>query len=277
MARYGLVIDIRKCCGCFDCQLACKDEHCGNEYPGYSVPQPMSGHFWMKVSEKETGTYPKVKVSFTPLTCMHCKDAPCIQVAKNGAVYRRPDGIVMIDPVKARGQKEIVSACPYRVIYWNEEQNVPQKCTFCAHLLDQGWKEPRCVELCPTGALVFGDLDDPKSDITKLIAAEQIEKLHPEFGLEGNVSYIGLPKKFIAGTVIYGDVVECAKGVIVTISSNGKTQQTETDGFGDFEFDGLQDNCAYNVKIEAKDYKPVSIDVKTVKDVNVGTIQLERR
>ena len=98
-------------------------------------------------------------------------------MAQNKAVYRRQDGIVMIDPVKAKGQKQIVTACPYRVIEWNEEKQIPQKCTFCAHLLDKGEKEPRCVESCPTGALVFGDLDDPKSEVAKLMASGKTEAL----------------------------------------------------------------------------------------------------
>ena len=180
MPRYGIVIDIKKCAGCYNCFLACKDEHCEHEFPGYAAPQPMTGHYWMNLTEVERGQYPKVKVAYIPLTCMHCQNAQCIKQAENGAVYRRPDGIVIIDPEKARGQKQLVDACPYRVIYWNEEQQVPQKCTFCAHLLDQGWKEPRCVELCPAGALTFGDLDDPNSEVAKLIATGNAESLRPE-------------------------------------------------------------------------------------------------
>lgn len=102
MARYGLVIDINKCTGCYNCFLTCRDEFAGNAYPGYSAAQPMSGMNWIKVLEKERGQYPKVKVNYIPLTCMHCEDATCVQMAKDGAVYKRPDGIVMIDPEKAK-------------------------------------------------------------------------------------------------------------------------------------------------------------------------------
>ena len=98
------------------------------------------------------------------------------------------------------------------------------------------------MESCPTGALVFGDLDDPNSDISKLIASGNTEILHPEYGLKEKVSYIGLPKKFVAGTVIYGDKDECAGGVEVTLSHRGKVQKTRTDGFGDFEFEGLPED-----------------------------------
>ena len=95
---------------------------------------------------------------------------------------RSADGIVIIDPVKAKGQKDLLKSCPYRVIFWNEQAQIPQKCTLCAHLLDRGWKEPRCVEACPTGALLFGDLDDPRSEIARLVRSGKTEALHPEYG-----------------------------------------------------------------------------------------------
>jgi Fe-S-cluster-containing dehydrogenase component len=276
MAKYGMVIDITKCNGCYNCFLACRDEHCGNDYPRYSASQPMTGQFWMRVIEKERGKYPKVKLAYIPVPCMHCDNAPCIKAAQNGAVYRRPDGIVIIDPEKSKGQKQIVSACPYRVIYWNEEKDIPQKCTLCAHLLDEGWKEPRCVELCPTGALVFGDLDDPNSDAAKFIASGATEPLHPEYGLKEKVVYIGLPKKFVAGTVIYGDKDECAEGVTVTLSGNGGRKTAKTNFFGDFEFDGLPDDADYKVKIEAKGYKGQELEAKTKVDVYLGEVVLEK-
>ncbi|MCK5203838.1 MAG: hypothetical protein KAR15_08195, partial [Desulfobacterales bacterium] len=238
MPVYGMIIDVSKCTGCYNCFLACKDEYCGNDYPGYSASQPSTGHYWMRLVEKERGAYPKVKVDYVPIPCMQCGEASCINSAKNGSVYRRSDGIVIIDPEKAKGQKEIVSSCPYRVIYWNEEKGVPQKCTFCAHLLDKGWKEPRCVETCPTGALVFGDMDDPESDISKLRSSQDMEILHPEYELNPGVCYVGLPKKFIAGEVILGNQRdECAEGISITLVSETGTQNIKTDNFGDFEFE----------------------------------------
>jgi Fe-S-cluster-containing dehydrogenase component len=276
MARYGMVIDITRCSGCYNCFLACKDEHCGHDYPGYAAAQPMTGQFWMNLFEKERGQYPKVKIAYTAVPCMHCQEATCIKAAENGAVYRRPDGIVIIDPVKAKGQKQLVSSCPYRVIYWNEEKNLPQKCTLCAHLLDQGWKEPRCVELCPAGALIFGDLDDPKSEVAKLVASGKTEILHPEYGLKESVTYIGIPRKFIAGTVAYGDTDECAGGVTVTLIGNNGEQTTKTNNFGDFEFEGLPDNKEYTVRIKSPDYKEQELRVKVQKDIYLGLILLEK-
>lgn len=275
MARYGMVIDVNKCTGCYNCFLSCRDEFAGNEYPPYSAPQPMSGMNWIRVIEKERGQYPKVKVAYTPVVCMHCAEAGCLKVAQNGAVYRK-DGIVIIDPVKARGQKQIVNGCPYRVIEWNEELQLPQKCTFCAHMLAKGEKEPRCVENCPVNALIFGDLDDPKSEIAKLMASGKAVPMHPEYGMEEQVKYIGLPKKFVAGTVIYGDIDECAKGLTVTLSGNNESRETRTNDFGDFEFEGLPDNTDYTVKIEAAGYNAKSLKAKTRKDVCLGEIVLKK-
>ena len=274
MARYGMLIDIYKCCGCYNCFLACRDEYCGNDYPGYSAAQPPKGQFWMKVFERERGKYPKVKLSYTPVPCMHCENAACIRAAHDGAVYRRPDGIVIIDPVKAKGQKQIVAACPYRAIDWNEELQLPQKCTLCAHMLDKGEKEPRCVEVCPTEALVFGDLDDPKSKVAQLVAAGNMESLHPEYGLKEKVVYTNIPRKFVAGTVVYGDTDECAEGATVTLSGNGTKMTTKTSLFGDFEFEGLADGMDYTVNIEAKGYKPKKMPAKTTSDVYLGVIML---
>jgi Fe-S-cluster-containing dehydrogenase component len=199
-----------------------------------------------------------------------------MKVALNGAVYRRADGIVMIDPEKSKGQKQIVSGCPYRVIEWNEEKQVPQKCILCAHMLDKGEKVPRCVESCPTGALVFGDLDNPQSEIAKLVAGGKTEVMHPEYGMKDKVRYIALPRTFIAGTVILGDVDEVAKGAVVKLEGKGSSQEAVTNGFGDFEFEGLPSNSDYSLKVEAAGYKAKSLKVKTQKDTYVGEIVLKK-
>lgn len=140
MVSYGMIIDLNKCSGCYNCFLACRDEHYGNDFPPISLSQPFKGHFWMRIIEKEKGRYPKVKLSFIPKSRMHCDNAPCIELTQDGAVYKRADGIVIIEPEKSVGRKEILFLCPYRVIFWNEEKNIPQKCKLCAHLLDQGGK-----------------------------------------------------------------------------------------------------------------------------------------
>ena len=277
MPRYSILIDISKCNGCHNCFLACRDEYYDNEYPGYSAAQPLEGQFWMQVKEIERGSYPRPKLSYVPTPCMHCASAPCVDAAQDGAVYRRDDGIVLIDPEKAKGQEAIVAACPYRVIFWNADSQLPQKCTLCAHRLDEGEKMPRCVESCPTGALVFGDLDDPKSDIAKLAANPAVEDLQPGFQVEPLVKYIGLPKRFVAGEVVFADNAgECAQGVVVSLSGDGVEMETHTDLFGDFEFEGLEKNKTYRISIQADGYAGRQVDVTTMKDVNLGEIMLDR-
>lgn len=275
-SRYGMVIDITKCNGCYNCFLACRDEYCGNDYPPYSASQPNTGQFWMRIMEKERGKYPKVKVAYTAMPCMHCEEASCVKGAKEDAIYKRTDGIVIIDPKKSVGQKGFVSACPYRVIYWNEEKQIPQKCTFCAHLLDKGWKEPRCVEACPTGALTFGDLNDANSEVAKRMASGKVEVLHPEYGLKEKVSYIGLPKRFVAGAVVFGDTDECGEGAKVTLEGKGEKRVVKADNYGDFEFEGLSADKTYVVKVEQAGYKTHKIEVKTKVDVYLGDIVLAK-
>ena len=158
------VIDVALCTGCDNCQLACKDEHVGNDWAPIARPQPEIGQFWMKLNKKTCGTVPKVRVNHTPTMCNHCENAPCIAAAKDGAVYRREDGLVIIDPEKAKGQKAIADACPYGAIYWNEGLDLAQKCTGCAQLVDNG-KTPRCVDVCPTEAILFGEEEELKAKI----------------------------------------------------------------------------------------------------------------
>ena len=213
MVRYGFVIDTTRCIGCSVCFSACKDEYVGNDFPPYSKSQPetqygfygqsatpdgthpggawvIPGQSWIKDTWVEKGNYPTVSARFVYTPCMHCDNAPCIAAAQNNAVYKRPDGIVIIDPEKSTGQTAIMDACPYNVIYWNDALNIPQKCTMCAHLIDQG-KNPKCVDVCPMNAITFGDLDDPNSAVAK--AAKNAAALHPEYGTKPKVTYIGLP------------------------------------------------------------------------------------
>lgn len=276
MTRLAILVDVTKCTGCHNCFLACRDEYYGNDYSPYSAAQPLEGQFWMQVKEVERGRYPRPKVDYIAIPCQHCESAPCMNAATENAVYRREDGIVIIDPVKAKGQRDIVNTCPYRVIFWNDELDLPQKCTLCAHLLDQGEKEPRCVESCPTGALIFGDLDDPNSAIAKATAALQPEAFHPEYGTQPLVKYVGLPKRMIAGEVVRKDVPgECPEGVVITLEGDGTTRQVKSDSYGDFEFDGLDKNASYRVRVELVGYAPQVFEVTTHTDVDLGTVVLE--
>jgi len=277
MARYGLSINVERCTGCYNCFLSCKDEFVGNDYLPISVAQPDAGPNWIRIEEMEHGSGSKVKVDYTPTLCQHCEDAPCITA--DGAVYRRSDGIVIIDPVKAKGSKEIVDSCPYGVIAWNETLQLAQKCTLCAHMIDKGEKTTRCVEACPTQALAFGDLDDSSSPVSQVLTAkkERVVSLRAELGTRPRVKYIGLPKPFIAGEILLeGKDGECTKGVKVTLiaKADAKAVSTETDFLGDFEFKGLVAGAEYTLRAEYEGYLAKEVTVRTDKSVNVGEVVL---
>jgi Fe-S-cluster-containing dehydrogenase component len=286
MTRYGMVVDITRCNGCYNCFLACRDEYCGNEFPPYSASQPHTGHYWMRVVEKERGQYPKMKVAYTAIPCMHCDKPQCVEVSQAGveprAIYKRDDGIVLIDPDKAAGRKDLLSSCPYRVIFWNAEKELPQKCTFCAHLLDRGWKEPRCVEACPTRALVFGDLDDPASDVAQLVASGKTEPLRAEYEMEDKVTYMALPKRFVAGTVVLADTDRCGEGAEITLEVAGRVAANAVlgsrlaDNYGDFEFEDLAPDVMYLVTVTAPGYETRQLTARTQQDIYLGEITLVR-
>jgi Fe-S-cluster-containing dehydrogenase component len=250
----------------------------GNDWTPYAKPQPDPGQFWMKVTDIVRGTVPKVKVSYMLEICQHCDEAPCIPACGEQAIYKRADGIVIIDPEKCRGRKNCIEACPYGVIYFNDDLNIAQKCTMCAHILDgKGGKEvpkvPRCVDLCPTGALTFGEEEDLKDLIS------QAEVLNPEAKTKPRVYYIGLPKRFVAGAVYDPEEDECLEGATVTLTDSGagKKFTAKTDNFGDFWLNELKAGT-YSLLIEKDGYYPQEIkSISTEKDVNVGDVKLYKK
>jgi tetrathionate reductase subunit B len=178
--------------------------------------------------------------------------------------------MVVIDPEKCTGMRNCVDACPYGVIYFNEDLNLAQKCTGCAHLLDQGWEVPRCVDACPTDALRFGEEEDFK----ELIADAEV--LGAEYETRPRVYYLGLPKRFIAGAVYDPEADECLEGATVTLTNpeTGEALTATTDVFGDFWFEQLVVG-SYSLRVEKEGYLPKEVvDIRTEKDVNVGDIAL---
>ncbi len=263
--------DISRCNGCYNCQIACKDEHVGNDWTPIAKPQPDTGQFWTKVEEHVRGQVPKVKMAYMHSMCQHCDNAPCISSCKSQAIYKREDGAVIIDPDKCTGQKNCLDACPYGVIYFNTDLNIAQKCTWCAHLLDRGWKEPRCVDSCPTGAFSFGE----EQDFSEQIARAEI--LKPEY--KPRTYYIGIPKRFIAGAIYDPEADECLEGVTVTLKDGKgkKVASLKTDNFGDFWFEGLKVG-EYSLGIEKAGYLSQKKEgISTDKDINVGDIPLYKK
>lgn len=200
MTRYGMLIDLDKCTFCQACTIACKAEN--------NIPD---GMFWNKVRAVPNGKpYPEYRVTPLPMPCMHCEDAPCVQVCPVSATYTRPDGIVAIDYDKCIGCKYCIASCPYGARTFNKEkafvevggkpawynasvpvrpQGVVEKCTFCSHRIDAGNLTPACVAACPSDARLFGDLDDPNSEVSKLNASRQAKPLRPELGVKPKVTY----------------------------------------------------------------------------------------
>jgi Fe-S-cluster-containing dehydrogenase component len=275
--KWYMIIDVAKCEDCNNCLLACKDEHVDNDWPGYTAPQPRHGHRWMDVARTERGQFPLIDVAYRPTPCMHCAAAPCV-TASNGAVQQRTDGLVLLDPLKSKGQRQLVNACPYGAIWWNEALGMPQKCTFCAHLIDWGWKQPRCVQACPTGALEVRFLDE--SDMGGIAEELKLTCLHPEFETQPRVLYANLYRYaacFIAGSVavLNEAAMDCCAKAVVRLKQGDKTvAHATTDAFGDFRFDGLAENStSYTIEIEAENYGKRSIPVpQLTASVNVGTI-----
>jgi Fe-S-cluster-containing dehydrogenase component len=275
MKKWNMIIDVEKCHDCNNCFLACKDEFVENDWPPFSAAQPWKGHRWMNIMRKERGQYPLVDVAFRPTPCMHCDDAPCIKAAKDGAVTKRDDGIVIIDPEKAKGQKDLVDSCPYGAIWWNDENAVPQKCTFCAHLLEEGWDRPRCAQSCPTGAMSVMCLEE--AEMQKVVEAESLEVLKPELNTRPRVYYRNLylySRCFVTGSVALKDEDECVEGAKVTLRKGADAiESTETNTYGDFKIDNLdEDSGQYTVEVEYSGYEKqeLSVDLKT--SINIGTI-----
>jgi Fe-S-cluster-containing dehydrogenase component len=267
------LMDVARCNGCHNCQIACKEEHCDTDWPPYAAAQPDTGQFWMKVDEKVRGSVPKVMISYIPHGCMHCADALCMAAAESAgvseAIYRREDGLVVIDPEKAKGLRAVMEACPYGAVYWNESLELPQKCTGCAHLLDDGWEVPRCVESCAMEALRYLE----EGEAAELIA--QAEVFQPEAGTSPRFYYLNLPKRFVAGEVYDQEADEVIVGVQVTLTAaDGTSLRVETDDFGDFWFRQVEPTI-YTVALEAEGYLSQSMQVDvTAEDVNIGSMSL---
>lgn len=182
--QYGMLIDLELCIGCHTCTIACKQEN--------GTPLGVNWHRVVTIGGKHMdtpeGTYPNLSMSWLPVPCMHCQNAPCEKVCPTGGVTRRADGIVLFDQDKCIGCQYCVWACPYGVPQYNSNIGTVEKCTFCAQKVDQG-QQPACVEACTWGARIFGDLNDPNSEISKAIIHSHAEPVLTSQGTKPSVYY----------------------------------------------------------------------------------------
>ena len=278
MSKWNLIIDVAECTNCNLCTLATMDEYVDNEWPGYTAPMPKHGHKWIDIKQKERGQAPFIDIAYMPPMCNHCDIAPCIKAAPD-VISKRDDGIVLIDPDKAKGRKALVNACPYGHIWWNEERETAQAWPFDAHLLDAGWNKTRGDQSCPTGAMKAIKLDDDA--MAKMADEEGYEVLNPEYGTKPRIWYKNLWRystAFVGGSVSAdaNGIVDCVEGAAVTLSKDGsKLAELVTDNYGDFKFDRLEENSGrYTVEISSKQYGSKSIEFKLGESLYLGEIKL---
>jgi Fe-S-cluster-containing dehydrogenase component len=277
-----MIIDVAECTNCQLCALAAMDEYVGNDWPGVAAPMPRHGHHWIDIKQKErgqvTGQSPMIDIAYVPTLCNHCDNAPCMKADKSGAIKKRDDGIVIIDPVKAKGRKDLVDACPYGHIWWNDELQLPQAWPFDAHLLDQGWQQTRGHQVCPTGAMRAIKVED--ADMAQMAREENLEVLKPELGSKPRVYYRNLwrySKCFIGGSVSAeaGGAVDCVEGAKVRLLKDGVTvAETATDNYGDFKFDKLDEGSGrFTVEVSGLGRKK-TVEAELGASLNLGEIRL---
>lgn len=188
--RYSFVIDQNRCIGCHACTVACKEEH--------DVPIGVN-RTWVKYIEK--GKFPNTSRHFAVLRCNHCEDAPCIEICPTVSLFRRPDGIVDFDKERCIGCKSCMLACPYDALYIDPNSNTAAKCNFCAHRVDVGLK-PSCEVVCPTQAIISGDLDDPASKVSQIVAMQKVTMRKPEKGTRPKLFYVGVDGDLLQPTMM---------------------------------------------------------------------------
>jgi len=178
MARFGIVIDTRRCVGCMDCVVACKTEN--------RVPEGFCRDW---ITTEARGEFPTVQLEIRSERCNHCDSPPCVSCCPTGASHVEAFGqTVQVDPELCIGCKACLASCPYDARFIHPK-GYADKCTFCLHRVKAG-KDPACVAVCPTHCMAFGDLDDPNSDVSRLLASRSSHVLHPEAGTGPRVFFL---------------------------------------------------------------------------------------
>ncbi|MCR5666119.1 MAG: oxidoreductase [Eubacterium sp.] len=267
--QHYLVIDLDLCFNCNNCRMACMDEHVGNDWKPYTESMTRHHANWIESTQKVRGQAPRIDACYLVKPCQHCENAECMK-AYPDQVYRREDGIVLIDPEKARGNKDLVNHCPYHAMSWNEELQVAQKCTMCAHILDSDQQPcmPRCAHSCPTESLKHYFITPEEMD--KMIKDEELEELHPQLGSKPHVFYKNLyrfTKNFITGCILKDN--DCVEGAEVVLNGEGVVLDQKTDYFGEFKFDKLEPGT-YTIEVNGKPMKSVTI----AESLDAGPIEI---
>ena len=233
--KWGMVVDQNRCVGCWTCAVGCKEinnEPLGFWWNRIltAAPGETTGESSSTIADPASnsidvphGTFPDVEMAYLPVACQHCQDAPCVKVCPVGATFRRDDGTVLVDYERCIGCRYCMAACPYgiRVFNWGEAEQpvdftigygkdyrsdgrlvftpdrprgVVEKCTLCVERIDDG-EQPFCVEVCPVGARVFGDLNDPESEVARLVDEGGATQLLPDLGTDPNVFYLPLDRE----------------------------------------------------------------------------------
>ena len=279
MSKWNLIFDVARCTSCNNCVLVTKDEYLFNRFEGYSEPAPRQGNLWLTLQRKERGKAPMMDVSHYISTCQQCDNAPCMSEKTKGAISKRPDGIVVIDPVAAKGRKDLVETCPYGQIFWNEELEVPQKWSFDAHLIDAGRKEPRCATACPTRAIEAVRVTD--AEMAKMAETQELQQLRPELGTKPRIWYRNFDRvtaHFLGGTVVTvrDGVEDNAEGLEVQLVVDGAVREScRTDAFGDFKFEPLPAPLEGTLKVLSDDGRTLaSLDFQLTESRHVGIIEI---
>ncbi len=185
MPNYGFAIDLRKCIGCHACTIACKAEH--------EIPVGVN-RCWVKTVEK--GTFPDTRRFFFPVLCNQCDQAPCERICPTNALFKRHDGIVDLHGDSCIGCRACMVACPYDQLFIDPNTHTAEKCNFCANRVENELL-PACVSVCPTECRIFGDLDDPASEVAQIAHRDAVSVRKPEKGTIPKVFYIGAEESAI--------------------------------------------------------------------------------
>ena len=275
MARKIFVIDVKKCNGCHTCQVACKDEHVGNDWTPIAKPQPETGQFWLKLEQEVRGTVPKVRVAYRPHLCMHCDEAPCMDACPvEGVIYKREDGLVIIDPGQVHGLQELRRSLP---VQGDLLQRRPEHRAEVHGLCPPARRRLEGAPMCRRLSHQRHPLSRRRRGTGRLIAAVgEVWKPELKDRVKPRVYYLNLPGRFIAGCVYDPKEKEVIIGATCTLTEGdtGKVLNGSTDDFGDFWFEGLPEGeYGLEIRMDGKVKSFAGLDTKG-KDINLGDIPL---